>query len=105
MVSEHVPQHRGIRFRWMRALRWLGELVWVAEENYVLSARGDGERIRKRELSGLVDKQNINLVLQLRAGKEPRRSADDIQPRLERARHCLRLESLDPGVMRPFIAT
>ena len=67
----------------MRALRHLRELVRVAEENEVPRGRADRDRIRQRELPGLVDEERVHVPGQLLAREQPRRSGDQVQVRVE----------------------
>ena len=55
----------------MGALDWLGELHGITNKDHILRGGADGDDIGKRDLSRLVDQEIVELLIVLRARKEP----------------------------------
>ena len=55
----------------MRALTDVRELLWVAEQDDAACALRDGDRVGERDLSGLVDEEDLGCLVHLRPGPEP----------------------------------
>src|SRR5438128_1552857 len=62
----------------MGSLDGLLELARVAEKDDPLRRRRHGESAGERELAGFVDDENVDGVLVLLAGPEPRGTAQDV---------------------------
>jgi hypothetical protein len=58
----------------------LGQLHWIANQHEILGAGRRGNRIRQRDLSGLVDEQEVESFSMLLAREEPRGAADKGPP-------------------------
>ena len=87
----------------MRAPRRLRQLVRIAEQHDAVRARRDRERVRKRELTGLVDEEDVDGLLHVRTREEPGRSTDHVDVLTQRAGHVLRFVPLRPQVARALV--
>jgi len=65
----------------VHALGYLRELQGISEENQVAGGRAHGQRIRERDLAGLVDHQVVQRTVQLGAREEPRRPREELNIR------------------------
>ena len=83
LLPEQVLEDGDLRLLRHRALRDLRELVRVAEEDDRLRARPERERVRERDLAGLVDEQVVELRVELLAAEEPARPGDELVVGLE----------------------
>ena len=61
----------------MDALRDLGELERVAEQDESLRRGAAGERVGEAELAGLVDDERVELLVELLAREEPGGAGDE----------------------------
>ena len=62
----------------MGALRRLGQLLGVAEQDEVSRRAGDGRHVGERHLPRLVDEQDVECAVELLAGEEPRCARDHV---------------------------
>ena len=70
-VAEQVLENGGARARRVHALRDLGELERIAQEDEVAGARPHRERIRQGDLPRLVDDEIVQRAVEPLAGEEP----------------------------------
>ena len=103
-AAEDVLEGRRAGAVGMDALADLGELVRVAEQDDRAGGGRAGQRVRERLLAGLVDEQDVERPIELRAGEQPAPS----RPRRRRSRRrprprCRRSTPRPPraGVRRP----
>ena len=78
LVAEQVLEHRGSGVPGVNALRDLGELERVAEQDEVAGGRADRERVRERDLAGLVDEQVVERLVHVLLGEEPGGAGDEL---------------------------
>ena len=117
-LAEQVLEHRAPALAGMDALRDLRELQRVAEQHERPRARAQRERVRERDLAGLVDEEVVELPVELLAREEPGGAREEVVRRrstngstsvlaLDRARSrrrtpdCRRLPSSARGTRRP----
>ena len=62
----------------MRALRYVGELLRVAEQHEPAPGARDRQRVGERHLAGLVDEQHVDRPPHLLARPQPRRPRDEV---------------------------
>src|SRR3989442_95803 len=80
--AEQVLQHRRAGPRRMRALRHLGELERIAEQDHVARGRPHRERVGQRDLPRLVDHERVDGAVEILVGEEPGRAREqpDVRP-------------------------
>ena len=74
MLAEQVLEHGGVRALGMRALRDLGELQRIAEQDHVARGRAHRQRVGERHLPGLVDHERVDerAAVEVPVREEPR---------------------------------
>ena len=88
MLAEQVLQHRGAGALGMRALRDLGELQRIAEQDHVARRRAHRQRVGERHLPGLVDHERVDQCpVEVLVREEPRGAGQELGAR--RRRHEL----------------
>ena len=85
VLAEHVLEHARAGAVGMDALRDLGELERVAEQDEPPGRGAAGDRVGEAVLAGLVDDERVELAVELVAREEPGRAGDKRAPR-DRAR-------------------
>src|SRR5262245_39388558 len=98
VAAEQVLEHRSADAVRMRALRDLGELRRIAEQDQVARGGAHGEGVGEAHLPGLVDDERVDegaavwagvwaAAVEIVAGEQPRRAGHEIRAR--RGRHEL----------------
>jgi hypothetical protein len=72
VLLEQVFEHRHACAGRMNRLGNLRELLRITEQNHVARARAHRERVRQRDLTGLVDEQVVERAVHLLAAEQPR---------------------------------
>ena len=82
VLPEEPAERRGVDRIGVRALAHLRELLRVPQEHQVVRRDRAGERLRRRELPGLVDDEEVQLTPtdDVLVRHRPRRTADDVAP-------------------------
>ena len=80
-VPEEMLEHGHAGALRVDALRDLGELEGIAQEDHVPRGCAHGERVSERDLSGLVDDEVIELPIQLGPREEPGRAGEELDLR------------------------
>ena len=78
LAVEQMLEHGQPGAAGMGALRDLGELQRIAEQDHVAGRGADGDRVGERDLAGLVDHQVVERAVELGAREEPRRARDEL---------------------------
>ena len=78
VAAQQVLEHRRLAPVGMRALQHLAELLRVADEHEVPGGGGHRERIRQRDLAGLVDEEVVEALRRAAVGEQPGRAADEV---------------------------
>ena len=78
----------------MDALRHLGELERIAEQDEPLGRGAAGDRVGEAVLAGLVDHERVELAVELLAREQPRRSRDELDLGIEHVVEVSRLHVL-----------
>src|SRR5207244_4066884 len=77
-VAEQMLQHRCSGIPGVHALRDLAELKRIAEQHEIAGRNSDRERVRERDLTGLVDEQVVQGPIHFLPGEEPRSAGDEL---------------------------
>ena len=86
MLAKQVLEHRNARAGRVDRLRHLRKLHRVTEQDERPRGRAERERVRERDLPGLVDEEVIERPVELRPAEEPGRAGDELHLRVGEAR-------------------
>ena len=86
VLAKQVLEHRNARAGRVDRLRHLRKLHRVTEQDERPRGRAERERVRERDLPGLVDEEVIERPVELGPAEEPGRAGDELHLRVGEAR-------------------
>ena len=94
MLAEQVLEHAGAGAVGMDALRHLGELERIAEQDEPPGRGAAGDRVGEAVLAGFVDHKRVELAVELLAREQPRRAREELNLGIEHVAELSRLHVL-----------